>query len=344
MEDVMELPQAPSRLIAESGLPDFGVYAGSIEDLSLKRFDHTSLRRGLLSKIPSLAKMYIKRWHYIGVVHKDFILGAACVNTSYLGNIFGYLYDRETKRVEKFETLAPGGAGCAIAPSPLAGKTVGKAAGMEIVADHDAAPVTVSMNFKNRLTASLRLNRTGFTPISCVTRIGLGGFNYTDKCSGLPCEGQVTLGDKTYSADGALAVTDFTVGAPARQTFWNWASGGGKLKNGSSFGINFAAGINETGFTENVFWVGGKPYHAGSIHFDYDRSDLLRPWRITSSLGNVNMTFDPEGKRSAKINILFLASAFHQPFGAFAGRVVTDKGEQEIDSVVGFTEEHYALW
>jgi len=340
----MSLPAAPEKLIAPNGLPFFGVYEGTIRKLNWADYDFSLIRRGVLSKIGPIAKMYLKRWHYIGIIHPSFTLGAACVDLNYIGNAFFYLYERSSRQMNQFETILPAAMKINMAESAESGQTSVQTKGFSSVFDNGAKPIRVNMNIKNRLSASLLLHTDDSVPISCITRIGLGGFNYTHKLAGIPASGEVSIDGRRLDATGSWAVIDFTLGIPARETFWNWAAGGGKSDSGKTFGLNFAAGINETGFTENVFWLDGKPHKADAVHFDYDRKDLMSPWRILSSDGKVDLVFHPEGKRSAKINALVIASMFHQPFGTFKGVLRSDDGVENITEGYGYVEEHMSRW
>jgi hypothetical protein len=341
----MTLLPAPDGLIGLSGLPAFGVYCGAVRRLNLDDFDFTSIRRGLASRIRPLARLYLKRWHYVGVVHPNFILGAACVDLSYMGNVFVYLFDRRTRELYPFESLLAPSKGLQLAESAASGTTRARVSGLEVTFDQDRTPHTVRIRARDRLLADVSLHCSRLSPLSCITRIGLGGFNYTHKLAGIPAEGEVEIDGRRFNAEGSWAVVDFTAGVPARETFWNWASGGGRSESGRIFGINLAAGINETGFTENAFWLDGRMHKVDAAHFDYDRRDLMRrPWRITSSDGKIDLTFAPEGRRAAKVHALVVASAFQQPFGSFSGVLRAEQAEERIAEGYGFVEEHYARW
>ncbi|MEW6442669.1 MAG: DUF2804 domain-containing protein [bacterium] len=341
----MTLPDAPDRLIQPIGLPNFGVFAGAISRLNLSEFDFQSIRRGPLSRSRLLARLYLKRWHYVGVVHPSFFLGAACVHLSYAVNVFAYLYDRRTRELYPFDALLLGSRGVEFAESAIFGKTRGKLHGLDVAFTNEGVPNTVRIRAKDRLFASVSFDPSRVEPLSCVTRIGLGGFNYTHKAAGIPSEGEVEIDGRRYNAAGSWAVVDFTAGVPARETFWNWASGGGRCRSGKVFGINLAAGINETGFTENVFWIDGRIHKVDGVHFDYDRKDVTQaPWRMKSADGRIDLAFAPEGRRAAKFNALVVASAFQQPFGTFSGVLRADDHEETIAEGYGFVEEHYAKW
>jgi hypothetical protein len=129
-----------------------------------------------------------------------------------------------------------------------------------------------------------------------------------------------------------------------RQTFWNWASGGGTDINGRKIGFNFSQGVNETGFTENAFWIDGKMAKVDTVDFKYDDLNMLSEWKIASSDGKVNISFKPEGERAKNLNIGIIKSYYHQPFGTFTGEFNDGKEKYILKEVYGFTEEHEAVW
>ena len=176
--------------------------------------------------------------------------------------------------------------------------------------------------------------------------MGLKGFNYTHKEAGIPVPGTIRHKGvlRDIREEDAFGVRDYTLGYLARQTFWNWASGGGMDTAWNRIGFNLVQGINETGFTENAFWVNGRVVKTDVVDFRYDDLDLYKPWRIESNDGRVRLRFLPEGKRSADINAGLVVSKFHQSFGRFEGTLQDGEYRCELHHVAGFAEEHYAKW
>jgi hypothetical protein len=80
-------------------------------------------------------------------------------------------------------------------------------------------------------------------------------------------------------------------------------------------------------------------------NFEYDNHDLYKPWRITSSDGRVDLTFNPETERGEAVNALLIKSKFIQLMGTFDGTLITADGEKiEIKGLPGWAEDHYAVW
>src|SRR5207237_3538171 len=60
-------------------------------------------------------------------------------------------------------------------------------------------------------------------PLSVCSRIDTGRFNFTQKLTAVPAEGELRAGNARFAVQGDLAGMDFTHGFPARETKWRWA-------------------------------------------------------------------------------------------------------------------------
>jgi hypothetical protein len=220
-----------------------------------------------------------------------------------------------------------------------------KSGGMKADIGISREKITLEADLGKGFSASLVYGRSK-EPLSLLTRNGLKGFNYTDKEAGISAGGTIKAGGAEYRLDPASAsgILDYTFGLPARETFWNWASGCGTGANGEKIAFNFAQGINETGFTENVFWINGALTQVDTVNFIYDGRDMMSPWKLKSADGKVDLAFTPEGRRAKDLNFGFIKSYFCQPFGTFSGTLVEKEKKYEIREVYGFTEEHMAKW
>ena len=117
-----------------------------------------------------------------------------------------------------------------------------------------------------------------------------------------------------------------------------------RLKDGRRLGINLVSGVNDRGFTENVYWVDGKPIKVDVVDFEYDSDAILAtPWRIRSNDGRVDLSFRADSERAENINLGVVMSRFHQPFGRYEGRLEIDGFMQDV-SLYGMVEEHQARW
>ena len=332
-------------LIGADGRPRFGIYRGPLTSLNLDHFRPYGAKNSSSYAKNWILKYRIKRWEYLGACNSDIIFGIAVVRLGYMCNLFAYLFDRRNARISEYNIITPGGNAAIFEGTSLTGGITFKSGKTAIRMMSDPETITVEGSIKGELSVSLSFRKYR-KPLICLTRVGLQGFNYTHKEAGIPARG--TIRHKGVSWDiqegQSFGVRDYTLGYLARQTFWNWASGGGMDKERNRIGFNLVQGVNETGFTENVFWVNGRVVKADVVDFRYDDRDLLKPWHIESNDGRVRLRFLPEGKRSANTHAGLIVSKFHQPFGRFEGTLRDGDQVCELQNVAGFTEEHYAKW
>ena len=330
-------------LIGIDGRPRFGIYSAPLTSLNLNDFRPYGAKDG--ASPAGILKYRVKRWEYLGVCNNDIIFGVAVVRLGYMCNLFAYLFDRRSARISEYNIITPGGGAAIFEGTSLTGGIIFESRKTAVRMTSDSETIAVEGAIKGELFVSLVFHKYA-EPLVCLTRVGLKGFNYTHKESGIPVRGTIRHKDLSWDIQEGqtFGVRDYTLGYLARQTFWNWASGGGMDKGGNRIGFNLVQGVNETGFTENAFWVNGRIVKADVVDFRYDDLDLLKPWRIESNDGRVRLRFLPEGKRSANIHAGLIVSKFHQPFGRFEGALRDGDQVRELQNVSGFTEEHYAKW
>jgi hypothetical protein len=248
-----------SALIGIDGRPRFGIYNKPLTSLNPEDFrPHGAKEPSSLTK-SWILKYRIKRWEYLGVCNNDFIFGIAVVRLGYMCNLFAYLFDRPSGRISEYDILTPGGGAASFKGTSMTGEIHFERGKTKVRMISDPETITVQGSIKGELSVSLSFQKVE-EPLVCLTRVGLKGFNYTHKEASLPVRG--TIGHKDVSWDiheeQSFGVHDYTLGYLARQTFWNWASGGGLDQEGRRIGFNLVQGVNETGFTENGFWVKGR--------------------------------------------------------------------------------------
>ena len=332
-------------LIGMNGRPRFGIYREPLTSLNLDDFRPYGAKDGASSARIRILKYRIKRWEYLGVCNNDIIFCIAVVRLGYICNLFAYLFDRRNSRISEYDILTPGRGAAIFEGTSLTGGITFKSGKTAVRMTSDPETITVEGSIKGEISVSLSFRKYG-EPLVCLTRVGLKGFNYTHKEAGNPVRGTIRHRGVSWNIqeEQSFGVLDYTLGYLARHTFWNWASGGGMDKEGNRIGFNLVQGVNETGFTENVFWVKDRLVKTDVVDFRYDDLDLLKPWSIESNDGRVRLRFLPAGKRSANIHAGLIVSKFHQPFGRFEGTLRYGDQVCELQNVSGFTEEHCAKW
>lgn len=324
-------------LVSPDGRIDFGMIDSPIENVNFKDY-HLETPMGKVRS--TLWKTF--RFHqfiFIGIIGQDIFSGLAVVDLKYLCNGFFYVYDRKT--TTRHETNVMG-----FPHRVRIGKNPSRP---------DARLTTKNLQLtieNNRIkakglgmTLDAKLDHESMNPLRLCTRTGYRGWTYTEKTSPVSMSGTLTCQGKTWdlSSPQTMALTDWTAGFMRRNTFWNWAASSFVLPDGRRLGFNFSNGVNETGFTENAFWLDNKQIKVDTVDFKFRPDNLMAPWKIRSFDGKVELEFIPENKREERVNTWVVASCFTQMMGHFHGTLTTDSGEViTIKGLPGFSEDHYA--
>lgn len=329
--------KAGTSLIGSNGRPVFGLYKYPLKDLSLDEYRP----HGSNKNKPKPGNL--KKWIFCGVVSENFVFGAAIVNIGYLSNLFSYLFDRKTKKIYETSALAPAALGTSFDGSSKEGRAVFDFAGSKASCVFSGDKIALNVS-TIAVKADFNFTRVK-EPLCLLSRIGLKGFNYTEKESSSAADGVITAGGSKYNTGAeSSGIIDYTVGLLARTTFWNWAAGSGRAVTGERISFNLSQGVNETGFTENAFWVNGSMVKVDTVDFIYNDRRHVSEWEIRSYDGKIKLFFTAEGERKADIKTGFMSSFFHQPFGSFRGTLDDGAKQYEIKEAYGFTEEHEAVW
>ncbi|NOY69698.1 MAG: DUF2804 domain-containing protein [Deltaproteobacteria bacterium] len=290
-----------------------------------------------------IKKLSFKQFVFIGIIGPDIIFGSAVVNLKYITSGFVYAYDRSTRAlydIEKTGLPLPGKCRISIDPENPSARISTRGLQIEINKDRLQAE-------SGDVSIDVRLDRSKTTPLRLCSRAGYTGWVYTQKTTPIPVTGVIKIPGKEIKLafDKHMALMDWTAGFMRRETFWNWAASAAVLNDGRRFGLNLSAGVNETGFTENAFWVDEKMTKIDTIEFRFDPDDLLAPWHIRSSDAHADLTFQPDCQRNQQINAGIIASRFTQMIGRFSGTLKTDAGETiTIKDIPGWAEDHFARW
>lgn len=301
-----------------------------------------------------------KRWCYAGVVSQDLFFGAAVVHLGYITSAFAFGFDRAIGRmVEQTLTWPPmGHVRYDRHPEKGTCRFRGLGRHIEIRSTDDGFGKRLLVRLESKrhaIKADLTLGppETGLSPMHFPMDMGGGKKAFTTKAAGLSARGEVSLNGKifTLNPEQASGLVDWTHGAYPRSTFWNWACGAGKgipvsgTDQPVSVGFNFSRGVYENGRLENTLWINGRPDPVQAVRFRYDPAAPMTPWRILSSDSRIDLTFFPEGARSADDNFGLVASRFIQPCGKFEGGITTSDGRKfTLTSAGGVAEEHHARW
>ena len=336
------------RLIDAAGKVRLGIFDQPIDEVNHRDF---VFRDPFGKPRRRLARHFgFHQFQFLGGLSERLVFGCAIIDTRWVSTAFVYCYDPVTRRRVERGVKRPFGLGARFTDMPEVG-TVSFAAGGARFAMHadtaprarrlvvDAGPIAIDATFSEETPP--------MEPMRICTRAGATGWVYARKTAGLGMSGTLRWEDERYdlAAIDIHGHHDWSAGFMRRETFWNWGCLAGRTADGRIAGLNVSCGVNETGVTENCFWVDGRLHKVDLVMFDYDQGDLMRPWRLRSADGRVALDFAPEGMHVERLNACVLATNFHQLFGRFTGILTTAAGERiAITSMLGFCEDHYAKW
>ncbi|MFY9179547.1 MAG: DUF2804 domain-containing protein [Venatoribacter sp.] len=335
------------KLIKPSGKAHFGLFPQGVEDVNYRDFDYrTNMDKPLSLKAKNRA---FNQFQFVSFISPELIVGLAIVDLKLVSNAFLYLYQPHTNSFEEYSFLQPFAFKTQFDTQPNQGlcefKKGKKYFRIEATKTPGVRRVTVEIPNKVSIRASID-EFSQYHPLAICTRAGYNGWVFTQKSNALPCEGQISWNNKQYNLKeiGALAGVDWTGGFMRRETFWNWGSLSCTLKDGRKLGFNLAAGVNETGFTENALWLDGRLIKVDMVDFQFDRYNPEALWHMRSNDGIINLTFKPKGKRTDKTNAFIIASNFSQYFGLYQGEISLPNEVIKLNGEWGLSEDHYAKW
>ena len=334
-----ELPAAPDALVDERGQARFGAWSGRVADSSLARLEGEARRQGWRRLASE------KRWHFAFVAAEEFFAGAAIVQLGYLANTFLYVFDRRERRmlVERSFLVPPplvtlddsAARGHARLRHPLAHVLI-EASASEGRFEAHTGRTAIEVSFRPQAAPP---------PLTAICPVLGGGVTLTQKTVCVPADGEVRAAGRTFRFKGALAGLDYSHGYLGRETRWRWAMACGRLKDGRTVGLNLVEGHNDGAVTENGLWIDGRLSQPGHAYFEFDERDPLRPWRIRTDDGRIDLGFASEGARSEDIDLKLIVSQYVQLMGSFSGTVKDESGAAiPIAGLPGVVERHRARW
>ncbi len=285
-----------------------------------------------------------KRWAYAGIADATVFVGAAVVSLGYAATALFFVLDRRQGRllVDR-SVLGPGSAATFVDGGPGAREARFDLGRTRLTVGDGGVTVDLTGDPTSGLPAHalLRATKTCAPPIAAVVPIEGGFANATEKRL-LSGEGEVVAGGQRFLLDEPLCALDHTSGFLARHTAWRWALGMGRAVSGERVAFNLVEGF--VGESECGIWIGDALYPCGEGTFAYDPDRPTDPWRVRSTCGALDLTFQPAALHREDKDMLVVRSSFVQPIGEYAGTVRVGGRTLEIAGLPGVTEHQDVLW
>lgn len=330
----------------ENGAPRFGIFDEPVGPIRPGDFTARSPLGGPAGWLTR--RFGFKHFQFMGAVSPELFVGCALVWTGYLANTFVYVFEPGSRRMLRrgFESL--GARGFRYNPDPDAGvsrfEKAGASVEMGAVAAGGRKRLAVRMG---DLEIDLAFaDGPPYEPMRICTRTGAEGWTYAQKVAGVAAEGRVRCewGEFDLARLGACAHHDFTAGHLRRETFWLWSCLSGRGADGSRLGLNVSCGVNETSYSESCAWHDGRRIELAGVDFDFERDDLMKPWKVRSADRRLDLDFTPLGRYATRRNLIVAATDFQQIFGRFDGTLPGRDGPLEVRDLHGFSERQWVRW
>lgn len=294
-----------------------------------------------------------KKWNYWCITSRECLFSVTISNIDYAGMVFVYFLDFNTQKFIEKTIMTPFGAGCSM-PEEVNETVEFDDRRLKLVFKKEDGCVNITSQCSDfggmPMEADLKIvYPQGYETLNVVVPWNKNRFQFTSKHEGLPVEGRLRVGENTYgfSQGNGFACLDFGRGIWPYKVSWNWANASG-ISNGRLIGLNLGAKWTDgTGVTENGFFIDGRLTKLSEdVIFDYDKTDLMKPWTIKTGItGRVDLKFVPIYERVAKTNLVILKSEVHQLIGYLSGTITSDADETIIiDRFVGAVEDHFGQW
>jgi hypothetical protein len=351
MRPASPLPASPPSVEDAAGAPRFGTYQGSLDGIHLDALEG-AYRPGRWQRLG----MH-KKWLYGFVATPEVAAAFAIVDLGYASNAFAIAVDLKDGRVladegrlglpspwvQVNDHLGPGL--FAAFRRPDAWLNARRKFGDE----HYHAEVRLGLPapLSPRLSLELDLTATGAGPaLTVIAPVAQGLVNVTQKWAGLPASGALEAGGRRYRLEDGMGGLDVTHGYLARRTAWRWAFVCGRAVDGTPLGINLVEGFNEArdDVNENAAWLGPRLVPLGRARFQWNKDNVLEPWRVSTTDGAVDLTFRPLAAHREARDLGVVKSRFAQPIGLWSGTLRLEGTTVELSSVPGVAEDQDVVW
>lgn len=338
------------KIIGSNNKVNYGAIDEAV-DFNLKDFTLTNFFDR--KKNTSLSRrLAFKTFNYHGLYCGPWTFGMASIKLGYLSQFFCYLYNDEKGMIFQKQFVQSDGA-MEFTPDPDNYSITLKRRGAEVQVLRDinkgSCSVLCKIGSKLLLKAEIPFSIDEQKPIRVLNPNDPNRWTFTEKRVPLfPSEVSLVFDGQELVAEGdrPFFTYDWSGGFLSRNTNWYWANFGGFSDSGESVGLNAAAMVNETFYSENALWIGDERTRLNQCIFDLDRRKPMDTWKIFDESGRVDITFKPiavvAGRRD---NFRLMKNYFRQIVGLYSGTLRTDSGKTEsFSNLRGFGELHRSHW
>ncbi len=343
-----KVEETPEKLVGRDGMVRYGTFRRPFEEVNI--LDAPLAPWGPLPS--TLRRQRLKEWQHYGIITPDRYFGMVIFDAKFMGVSFVYCYDRSSKVFTEHSRQGRGGT-ARVARQLYRGECEFRQRGYSLAFRNRLEQGYHLLSFDIAARKGLPAMRGEFRleedldrlePLVQVSPVRPWRPLYTHKAA-LPVSGWAEVGGERVELDPArdIALMDEQKTYYPYFSFWEWSTGAARDGQGRIIAFNLCRNMikDDEWANENCLWVDGKISLLSAARFDFERSDLMRPWRMRTTDGRVHLVFQPQGERAEKIDLGLIKSDFHQPFGLYGGHLVDDAGViHRVDDMFGLAEHH----
>lgn len=325
------LTSPPASVVTRDGTIQTGSFRGA-----LPRVDLRPLGKNVVYRLT-----HQKRWVYVAIATEELFVGLAVVDLGYVKSTFAFAYAREGGMLADKSAIGhpvSGGVSDGIDSGLCANFSSGRTR-VEIMRRGDALEIDAAFFPELEIRARLDAN-VAHPPLSAIGPVPEGIIDATEKHALLPVTGDLVVRGERRSLAGAVGGWDYTHGYLARHTRWRWGYLLGRATTGERVGMNLVQGF--LGERECGVWIDDTLYPIGEGRFVFD--DPLKPWKVTSTDGAIDLHFEPGGMHAEKNDFKIVRSRFVQPVGAYRGTIRVGGRELKLEGALGVAEDQDVTW
>ena len=336
----------PARMVEKDGSINFGTFRTPFRNANI-------LDAPLYSfPVPGFWKNFrLKEWQHFGIITPTHYFGMVIFDAKFMGVSFFYVYDRLTNT--RFEhTRQAFGLSAKVAAQVYDGicwfETTGYHLRFENKLDQGFHRILIDIDgYKDHpaIQGEIIVHEDFgvVEPLVQLSPITRTRPFYTHKAA-VPASGSITVGSQeiVLERNSTIALIDEQKTYYPYISFWKWSTAAAYRDDGKILAFNLCQNMidDDEDFNENCFWADGKIFCLTAARFDF--GDVLKPWKMKTTDGRLDLSFRPLGERANKINMAgIIRSEFHQPFGLYNGRFQDDQDViHPIKDFFGLAEYH----
>ncbi|MDY6795178.1 MAG: DUF2804 domain-containing protein [Actinomycetota bacterium] len=342
------IKKTPARLVEGGEVVGFGVFEQPFRELNLDEADIFRIK-GKYAR--AINHFRLKEWQHFGIVHPRHYIGLVIFDAKLMSISFVYHFDRERLTMREHNHQAPPGT-ARLTETTWRGECSFEKRGYSLRIDNNLDrgrhDIHIDIAERRGLPAirgevSMLEDVSIYQPLVIVSPFAPNRPLYTHK-NACPVEGRISIGGETIELqpDRDVCLLDEQKAFYPYRSFWRWMTFAGYSSPGSLIAANLCHNLIEKDedYNENCYWIGGRIHLTGAARFGFSEADILGPWFINTTDGEVELEFHPQGERAERICVGPIMSDFHQPFGLFSGRLGKGDGNLVVKDLFGVCENH----